>query len=116
MLVVGVEKTFENEHGAAVIDRRNWVFQREITMRQTPPAGPEILPLPKSFFDKRGNVHIRDFTQTPVSLFRFSALTFNAHKIHYSTEWCRDVEGHRGAVVHGPLNLINMLDYGGIVW
>lgn len=54
--------------------------------------------------------HTRDFTQTPVSLFRFSALTFNAHRIHFDKEWCRQVEGHRDIVVHGPLNLINMVD------
>ena len=54
---------------------------------------------------------MRDFLQTEVSLFRFSALTFNGHKIHYSKEWCREVEGHRHCVVHGPLNLINMLDF-----
>jgi hydroxyacyl-ACP dehydratase HTD2-like protein with hotdog domain len=53
----------------------------------------------------------RDFNQTPISLFRFSALTFNGHKIHYSKEWCQKVEGHRDLVVHGPLNLINMLDF-----
>lgn len=53
----------------------------------------------------------RDFTQTPVTLFRFSALTFNGHKIHYSVPWCREVEGHRNLVVHGPLNLVNMLDF-----
>ena len=55
--------------------------------------------------------HWRDFCQTRTSLFRFSALTFNGHKIHYLPEWCREVEGHRDAVVHGPLNLINMLDF-----
>lgn len=54
--------------------------------------------------------YTRDFTQTEVSLFRFSALTFNAHKIHYSREWCQKVEGHRDLVVHGPLNLIGILD------
>lgn len=43
-------------------------------------------------------------------MFRFSALTFNGHKIHYSRDWCRSIEGHRDCVVHGPLNLINMLD------
>ena len=48
--------------------------------------------------------------QTPVTLFRFSALTFNPHKIHYSLPWARDVEGHRDIVVHGPLNLILILD------
>jgi hydroxyacyl-ACP dehydratase HTD2-like protein with hotdog domain len=55
-------------------------------------------------------MHTRDFSQTEVSLFRFSALTFNAHKIHYSRDWCRNIEGHRDCVVHGPLNLINILD------
>lgn len=48
--------------------------------------------------------------QTPVTLFRFSALTLNPHKIHYSLPWARDVEGHRDIVVHGPLNLISILD------
>lgn len=48
--------------------------------------------------------------QSAVTLFRFSALTFNPHKIHYSVPWARDVEGHRDIVVHGPLNLINILD------
>lgn len=54
---------------------------------------------------------MRDFTQTDTTLFRFSALTFNAHKIHVNRDWCRQVEGHRDLVVHGPLNLINILDF-----
>lgn len=45
-----------------------------------------------------------------MTLFHFSALTFNPHKIHYSLPWARDVEGHRDLVVHGPLNLISILD------
>lgn len=45
-----------------------------------------------------------------MTLFRFSALTFNPHKIHYSLPWARDVEGHKNIVVHGPLNLISILD------
>jgi 3-methylfumaryl-CoA hydratase len=36
-------------------------------------------------------------------LFRFSALTFNAHRIHYDRDYARDVEGYPGLVVHGPL-------------
>ncbi|KAF1848758.1 uncharacterized protein K460DRAFT_309386, partial [Cucurbitaria berberidis CBS 394.84] len=106
MLVVGVEKTFENEKGVALIDRRNWVFQKEITPvnQIRAPLKPEMKTLPTG-------THMRHFCQTDVTLFRFSALTFNGHKIHYSPEWCREVEGHRNAVVHGPLNLINMLDF-----
>lgn len=57
-----------------------------------------------------GNTHTKTFVQSPVTLFRFSALTFNPHKIHYSLPWARDIEGHRDIVVHGPLNLISILD------
>lgn len=46
-----------------------------------------------------------------MALFRFSALTFNAHMIHYSESWTRNVEAHPAVVVHGPLNLIGMMDY-----
>lgn len=106
MLVVGVEKSFENNKGIALVDKRNWVFQKEITSENPVhlPTIPEKKALPTG-------EHARDFCQTDVTLFRFSALTFNGHKIHYSPEWCRQVEGHRNCVVHGPLNLINMLDF-----
>jgi len=36
-------------------------------------------------------------------LFRYSALTFNGHRIHYDADFCRDVEGYPDLVVHGPL-------------
>lgn len=36
-------------------------------------------------------------------LFRYSALTFNGHRIHYDRDYCRDVEGYAGLVVHGPI-------------
>lgn len=105
MLVVGVEKTYENERGVALVDKRSWVFQREITPENPikAPPKPEEKALPTGECQ-------RDFCQTDTTLFRFSALTFNGHKIHYLPEWCREIEGHRNAVVHGPLNLINMLD------
>jgi 3-methylfumaryl-CoA hydratase len=39
----------------------------------------------------------------PRLLFRFSALTFNTHRIHYDLPYARDIERYRGLVVHGPL-------------
>ena len=42
-------------------------------------------------------------TPSPMLLFRYSALTFNSHRIHYDIEYCRNVEGFPGLVVHGPL-------------
>ncbi|MDX1709794.1 MAG: acyl-CoA dehydrogenase [Rhodovibrionaceae bacterium] len=39
----------------------------------------------------------------PVLLFRYSALTFNGHRIHYDVDYARKTEGYPGLVVHGPL-------------
>ncbi|WTB87295.1 hypothetical protein OIE99_03050 [Streptomyces cellulosae] len=46
----------------------------------------------------------------PILLFRLSALTANAHRIHYDAPYCRDTEGYPGLVVHGPLLALLMLD------
>jgi 3-methylfumaryl-CoA hydratase len=45
----------------------------------------------------------------PVLLFRFSALTYNAHRIHYDREYAR-TEGYPGLVVHGPLQALLMAE------
>ncbi|CAK7213189.1 hypothetical protein SEUCBS140593_001762 [Sporothrix eucalyptigena] len=49
------------------------------------------------------------FTPTPTLLFQFSALSYNAHAIHLDVNYCRNVEGHRDLLVHGPLILVLML-------
>ncbi|MBY9067253.1 MaoC family dehydratase N-terminal domain-containing protein [Hyphomonas sp. WL0036] len=46
----------------------------------------------------------------PVLLFRFSALTYNAHRIHYDAAYASDVEKYPGLVVHGPLQAIWLMD------
>ncbi|MFF5250091.1 MaoC family dehydratase N-terminal domain-containing protein [Streptosporangium sp. NPDC000095] len=46
----------------------------------------------------------------PVLLFRFSALTYNAHRIHYDRDYARDVEGYPGLVTHGPLQALAMAE------
>jgi hydroxyacyl-ACP dehydratase HTD2-like protein with hotdog domain len=57
--------------------------------------------------------HAADFSIALVPsaslLFRFSALTFNAHSIHLNPQYCREVEGYRNLLVHGPLTLVLML-------
>lgn len=47
--------------------------------------------------------HRRIVTPSETLLFRYSALTFNSHRIHYDAPYARDVEGYAGLVVHGPL-------------
>jgi 3-methylfumaryl-CoA hydratase len=51
-----------------------------------------------------------EFTPDPVLLFRYSALTFNGHRIHYDQPYATEVEGYEGLVVHGPLQAILMLN------
>jgi len=47
--------------------------------------------------------HSEPFEDTSTTLFRYSALTFNGHRIHYDVDYCREVEGYPNLVVHGPL-------------
>lgn len=48
-------------------------------------------------------------TPTKALLFRFSALTFNAHSIHLDPSYTQNAEGYKNPLVHGPLTLTLML-------
>lgn len=52
----------------------------------------------------------RCFTPDVVLLFRYSALTFNGHRIHYDRKYVTEIEGYLGLVVHGPLIATLLLD------
>jgi 3-methylfumaryl-CoA hydratase len=52
----------------------------------------------------------RDVVPDDVLLFRYSALTFNGHRIHYDRRYVTEVEGYPGLVVHGPLIATLLLD------
>lgn len=54
----------------------------------------------------------RRLTPSEPLLMRYSALTFNAHRIHYDLPYTREVEGYPGLVVHGPLTASLLLDHG----
>jgi len=47
----------------------------------------------------------------PVELFRFSAVTFNSHRIHYDLPYAQSEEGYPNLVVHGPFTAVRLLDY-----
>ncbi|MBB3936538.1 FAS1-like dehydratase domain-containing protein [Aureimonas phyllosphaerae] len=60
------------------------------------PAPPAAEPAPEG-------ETVRDVETTPTLLFRYSALTFNGHRIHYDRRYAREVEHYPGLVVHGPM-------------
>ncbi|KIW17521.1 hypothetical protein PV08_04715 [Exophiala spinifera] len=113
MLVVRVEKEFRNaKDELCVVDRRNWVFRTALDPTKPATVIPKPAELPASELEQadKGKI-VQEYSRDEATLFRFSALTFNAHRIHYDKPWARDVEGHRNVVVHGPLNLMAMLDH-----
>jgi len=60
----------------------------------------------RGFFPPEATAYLTRFVfyfALSAMLFRFSALTFNTHRIHYDLPYARDVERYRGLVVHGPL-------------
>jgi 3-methylfumaryl-CoA hydratase len=59
----------------------------------------------------RASQWTRQITADPVRLFRFSALTFNAHRIHYDRQYTREIEGYPDLVVHGPFVATLLMDH-----
>ncbi|MXO91593.1 MaoC family dehydratase N-terminal domain-containing protein [Pontixanthobacter aquaemixtae] len=86
--------------GAEAIREIQTLVYREAAPGDTPLTPPEPGP---STFDHDEWDASSTFVPDPRLLFRFSALTFNTHRIHYDLPYARDVERYRGLVVHGPL-------------
>lgn len=99
---VTTEHRIGQDGATALVETRNLVFREaprpgetETARRIDPPKAPAWR---------------RTVDPDPVLLFRFSALTFNAHRIHYDIDYCRDEEGYPGLVVHGPMMALLLLD------
>jgi 3-methylfumaryl-CoA hydratase len=74
--------------------------EHDIVYRAMPQPG-AAAPAPKSA--PTDAAWSRLVTPDPVLLFRYSALTFNGHRIHYDRSYASSVEGYPGLIVHGPL-------------
>lgn len=72
------------------------------------PLSPPLVEQPN--FDASAWDAHRILTPDPRLLFRYSALTFNTHRIHYDAPYASEVERYRGLVVHGPLTATWLLD------
>jgi 3-methylfumaryl-CoA hydratase len=67
-------------------------------------------PLPEPVIAAQNAAWAREIVPDPVLLFRYSALTFNGHRIHYDRGYATGVEGYPGLVVQGPLIATLLLD------
>lgn len=102
LVLVTVRHTISGPGGVAVEEDQDIVYV------DPPPSyvPPRPDPLPDDL-DWREDQPI-----DPVLLFRFSALTFNGHRIHYDRTYCTDVEHYPGLVVHGPLQAVLLMQAG----
>ena len=91
---VSVEHSISSPRGTAIRERQDIVY-REMTS-SAPASAKSPPPPPKA---QHRETHVSD----PVLLFRYSALTFNGHRIHYDRDYVTKVEGYPGLIFHGPL-------------
>lgn len=100
LLFVTVEHRISGERGVCVVE------EQDIVYRQPAPKG---APLAGEATERRGEFR-RLIHPDPVLLFRYSALTFNGHRIHYDKPYATREEGYPGLVVHGPLAATLLLE------
>ncbi|MEW6450862.1 MAG: MaoC family dehydratase N-terminal domain-containing protein [Pseudomonadota bacterium] len=94
LVFVLVRHHIGNANGVAIVE------EHDIVYRGLPAPG-EVPPLPPKA--PEGAVWKRAIEPDDVLLFRYSALTFNGHRIHYDRRYVTEVEGYPGLIVHGPL-------------
>lgn len=99
LALVVVEHVTRADNAIAVREKQTLVY-REAVAADAPVSPP---PLGEGSFDPLEWQAQRGVQPRPPLLFRYSALTFNTHRIHYDLPYAREVERYRGLVVHGPL-------------
>jgi 3-methylfumaryl-CoA hydratase len=91
-----------NEQSAASVIEFHDIVYREAPKADDVPPPPKVAP--------QASVWQRHWVPDDVLLFRYSALTFNGHRIHYDRKYVTEVEGYPGLIVHGPLIATLLLD------
>ena len=100
-MFVTVAHEIADESGLVLLEDQDIVYRDAPRAGETAPAG-EPAPAPAAWS--------RDLHADPVLLLRYSALTFNGHRIHYDRGYATGQEGYPGLVVHGPLLATLLLD------
>jgi len=101
LVFVGVKHEVHNGRGLAITE------EHDIVYRANPQAGDPV-PAPQPAV--KDAAWTETVTPDDVLLFRYSALTFNGHRIHYDRRYVTEVEGYPGLIVHGPLIATLLLD------
>ena len=98
LVFVSVRHEVSNAAGLALVEEHDIVYRGPAAAPTDPPSAPSDA------------VWQREIRTDEVLLFRYSALTFNGHRIHYDRRYATEKEGYPGLVVHGPLIATLLLD------
>lgn len=108
LLFVNIQHDIAADGVLALREKQTVVYREAVEVSGDVPA---VEPFPEAAPDRgEGWQWQREITPSSAQLFRYSALTFNTHRIHYDEPYARGVEGYRGLVVHGPLMATLLLD------
>ncbi len=128
LLFVLVKHEIHNANGLALTEEHDIVYRAAQAptlgtgVSSLPPEGalaardgPSPLaqpgdPVPPPIAAEKGATWQREVVPDDVLLFRYSALTFNGHRIHYDRRYATEVEGYPGLIVHGPLIATLLVD------
>jgi 3-methylfumaryl-CoA hydratase len=100
LVFVAVEHDILSGDDLAVRERQDIVYRASENVAAVVPVAPSESPIP---------THREEVAATTTLLFRYSALTFNGHRIHYDLDYACNEEGYGGLVVHGPLQATLLL-------
>ena len=99
MIFVTVAHQILDEHGVLINEEQDIVYRDLV---------PEEAPTPSYKTIDETSEFSMEIAPNPVTLFRYSALTFNGHRIHYDRKYCLEEEGYPGLVFHGPLTATHL--------
>jgi 3-methylfumaryl-CoA hydratase len=102
LVFVQVRHEIRNGAGVALVDEHDIVYRPSPQPGDPAPPSPPLAPADHTWQ--------RTIEADDVLLFRYSALTFNGHRIHYDRRYVTEVEGYPGLVVHGPLQATLLAD------
>lgn len=102
LLFIAVRHRIEADDGTLLID------ERQDMVRRAPPRPDDPKPTPKPA--PAGPAWSEPYAAGSLRLFRYSAVTFNGHKIHYDRDYAKDVEMYPALVVHGPMLATLLMD------
>jgi len=101
LVFVTVRHEFSDSKGVAIAEEQDFLYRDPANIKGSLSIQ---RPAPQ---DAQWTQHL---TPSLVMLFRYSAITFNSHRMHFDREYARQMDGYTGAVVHGPLLATMLMD------